>query len=123
MPPLLQGGAKLKIIIDLAIANNVNVAGFISNRLATTGYVDDAESSHSDPYSPTHEESLAVWAAMHEPLGHDLNGVANVVDRQRWINEASNPAHALLLSSRLVREYNVSCARSCRSVGMLLLAY
>jgi hypothetical protein len=65
--------AKLLIIINFAVENNVHAAVFVGQRLVTAAQVDNRETTKSETNRTGDEISVVVWAAVTNRVRHALD--------------------------------------------------
>jgi hypothetical protein len=70
-----QTAAQLGAVVDLAVADQLDVAGLVADRLVAGRQIDDAETplAQRDPFVPV--VAAAVRTAMRQGLGHGRHGV------------------------------------------------
>src|SRR5713101_4366642 len=87
---------QLPVIVDLAVVDDRDVAGFVENGLAPAGKINNAEAAHSQRHGGSDQQPVFIRTAMpkrlHHPAsnGFGLSGTLNSDD-------ATNSAHPALL--------------------------
>src|SRR6266571_4747235 len=93
--------AQLPVIVDLAVVDDRDVAGFVENGLAPAGKINNAEAAHSQRHGGSDQQPVFIRTAMpkrlHHPArnGFGLFGTLNSDD-------AANSAHCALLYPEIV---------------------
>jgi hypothetical protein len=91
--PVLQAAANFPEVIDFAVKDEGDIAGFVRERLISGLKVNDAESADGQRYVGQFELAVAVRAAMHKAGGHLIDSLASGHRFEFQIEETANAAH------------------------------
>src|SRR5436309_15515439 len=90
----LQGGAKVEVVVDLAVVHDVERSGLVVHRLLPTLHVDDRQATMRQSRARLAEQAGTVGA----PVGHHIPHPDQVLDihltsRRRRQYDTADPTH------------------------------
>ena len=92
---LFQLALNLAEIVDLAVGDDLDVAGLVQNRLLAARQVNDGESAHAEPDAGQRDAALFVRPAMMQHAHHPLEVRGGNRPAQILLDNADDPAHGL----------------------------
>src|SRR5262249_57895926 len=84
--------SKFSKVIELAVIDNCDGSGFVPNRLATAGDVDDAQAAHPAGDGRSDQNAFIVGATMHHRGNHSANESFAIISRLN-ADDPTDPAH------------------------------
>ena len=90
----LQLAAEVRIVVDLAVEDDLDRTVLVPDRLIARLQVDDAQAPHRQANGTVGEEALAIGAAVGERVAHGLEGRAGGWGSAIELEDADDSAHA-----------------------------
>src|SRR4051794_19563536 len=90
---MLELGAQLAVVVDLAVLNDGDAAILAGDRLVAVLEVDDRESPHRQRDAALMEDAIAVGSAMRQSRVHRLHGLDVGPRAAPGDRHSTDPAH------------------------------
>src|SRR6185436_3330538 len=89
----LELALQLAEVVDLAVGDDLDVAGLVEDWLLAARKIDDGQPSHTEADSRQRDAALFVGAAMVKHLHHACESIGRHRPLEVTLNDANNAAH------------------------------
>src|SRR6516162_7256376 len=85
--------AKIEVVVNLAVQNDLHLAILAGNRLMAAGHVNDTQAPDAQPDAIGSVKPFRIRATMHNHRRHTLEGAPDFRTRHAWIYYSKYSAH------------------------------